>query len=80
MAQRTYEAEFLNKFINKFKDISELTEKEKELNCTYYCDDGNSEVGFAENVKFYDMGYTCFIAKKYILQEKLEKLISEYEN
>ena len=42
---------------------------------TMYCDNGKDEIGFVENVKWEDGGIEKFICKKWIWQDKLNKLM-----
>lgn len=75
-------AEQINKHIGKFVEI--YGDKGLEENpiprgqkVTVYCDDGDEEVGFAEDVTDSELGINIFIAKKWILQSDLDKLLKE---
>ena len=68
-------AENIYKNIEHFINIIEV-EPPKDKKITVFCDDGFDEVGFCENTLFGEIGINMFIAKKWILQEDLERLLN----
>ena len=68
-------AEQINKHIDKFHDIYETPIPEGNK-VTVYCDNGEDEVGFLENVTADEMGIQALIAQKWILQSNLENLVN----
>lgn len=72
------DADNVHKFIEYFKEESELTEEDKNTYCTYWCE-SNSECGFVFRCKAIDMGITMLIVKKFIRHDELLALM-EVEN
>lgn len=75
-------AEQINQFIDYFKDIYD--EKGNEINpipegvkLTVWCE-GNGLKGFIHDSTSRELGLEALIAKKWILQSELEKLVNEY--
>lgn len=67
-------AKRIYKHIDSFTDIKDAKAPHDKI-LTVFCDDGNEEVGFAEDIMFEDLGLSMFIAKKWILQEDINQLI-----
>lgn len=59
--------------------VTSIKEKEppKDKKITVFCDNGKEDIGFCENLFFDEIGINVFIAKKWILQEDLERIFNE---
>jgi len=78
MSEKQYTAEELYEYIEHYTSIYD--EKGEEINpipddikVTVYCNGGDA--GFVENVTKDEMGFSIFIATKWILQATLDKLL-----
>lgn len=71
MKERT--AEEIYSFIEYFNDISDAEPSSKDI-VTYYCDNDGDDRGFVENIAWKDGGIEKFIARKWILQSRLDEL------
>lgn len=68
-----YTAEEMYELIDHFIDIDVKNPNDNDI-VTYYCDH-KDERGFVENIKWRDGGIEKFIARKWILQSTLDRLI-----
>lgn len=74
-------AEEISKYIDHFIPIyddkgREINPMPKNAKITVWCSSSEGvEEGFSYNTTVYDMGLNYFIAKSWILQEELEKLL-----
>lgn len=71
----------INKHIDAFtemwKDGEEVNPMPEGVKLTVYCDNGDDEVGFAENSTSSELGITALIARKWILQSDLDALLAK---